>query len=266
MSVLTDRLDEIKAEGRAALIAYLPVGYPDVDTSIRAMETLVEAGVDIIEVGPPYTDPLLDGSVIQYAAAHAIAGGVRFTDTFKAIEAVTAAGAPAVVMAYYNLMLQHGLENFAADVVKAGGAGVITPDVTPDNVPDWVAAARGQDLDTIFLVAPSTTRERMHMTVAASRGFVYATSIMGVTGRQESVGEHAERVVSEARAAGAERVCVGLGVSNADHAAEVARYADGVIVGTALVRCLVDNDDGETGLAELAKTAAELAEGVRRGR
>src|SRR5690554_3326695 len=122
------------------------------------METLVEAGVDIIEIGPPYTDPLLDGSVIQYAAEHAIARDVRFTDTFKAIEAVTAAGAPAVVMSYYNLMLQHGLEDFARDVVKAGGAGVITPDVTPDNAADWVAAARKHDLDTIFLVAPSTTR------------------------------------------------------------------------------------------------------------
>lgn len=266
MSVLADRLDEIKAEGRAALIAYLPVGYPDVDTSIRAMETLVAAGVDIVEIGPPYSDPLLDGPVIQYAAAHAIAGGVRLRDTFKAIEAVTAAGAPAVVMSYYNLMLQYGLENFAADVVKAGGAGVITPDITPDNAEDWIAAARAQDLDTIFLVAPSTTRERMHMTVAASRGFVYATSIMGVTGKRDSVGEHAERVVAEARAAGAEHVCVGLGVSNADHAAEVARYADGVIVGTALLRCLIDSDEVETSLEELAQTAAELAEGVRRDR
>lgn len=266
MGRLTDTLGEINAQGRAALIAYLPVGFPDLDTSIRAMETLIAAGVDIIEVGPPYTDPLLDGSVIQYAAAHALAGGVRLTDTFTAIEAVTAAGAPAVVMAYYNLMLQHGLKDFAADVVKAGGAGVITPDVTPDNVPEWIEAARGEDLDTIFLVAPSTTAERMHMTVAASRGFVYATSVMGVTGRRESVGEHAERVVSEARAAGAERVCVGLGVSTADHAAEVARYADGVIVGTAFVRCLIENDTTEAGLAQLAKTAADLAEGVRRGR
>lgn len=266
MSVLTDRLDEIKAEGRAALIAYLPVGYPDVDTSIRAMVTLVESGVDIIEIGPPYSDPLLDGSVIQYAAAHALRGGVKLDDTFKAIEAVTAAGAPATVMSYYNLMLQHGLDNFAANVVKAGGVGVITPDITPDNGADWIAAARKHDLDTIFLVAPSTTPERMHMTVAATRGFVYATAIMGVTGHQDRVGEHAQRVVTEARAAGAERVCVGLGVSTADHAAEVARYADGVIVGTALLRCLVDNDDVDTGLAELAQTAKALAEGVRRGR
>lgn len=266
MSILTDRLDAINAEGRAALIAYLPVGFPDVDTSIRAMTALVDVGVDIIEVGPPYSDPVLDGPVIQYAAAHAIAGGVRLDDTFKAIEAVTAAGAPAVVMSYFNLMLQHGLDNFAKDVVDAGGAGVITPDITPDNGDEWIAAARAQDLDTIFLVAPSTTRERMHMTVEASRGFVYATSVMGVTGRRESVGEEAERVVAEARAAGAERVCVGLGVSTPDHAAEVARYADGVIVGTALLRCLTDNADPDVGLEELRRTGAALAEGVRRGR
>lgn len=266
MSILTDRLDAIKAEGRAALIAYLPVGYPDVDTSIRAMTALVEVGVDIIEIGPPYSDPLLDGPVIQYAAAHAIAGGVRVEDTFKAIEAVTDAGAPAVVMSYFNLMLQHGLENFAKSVTDAGGAGVITPDMTPDNSPEWIAAARAHDLDTIFLVAPSTTRERMHMTVEATRGFVYATSIMGVTGKRSAVGEQAERVVAEARAAGAERVCVGLGISTAAHAAEVARYADGVIVGTAFVRCLTENSDPEAGLAALRRTGAELVEGVRRGR
>lgn len=266
MSALATRLDEIRAEGRAALIGYLPVGYPDVDTSIRAMTALVESGVDIVEVGPPYSDPVLDGPVIQVAVAHALAGGVRVSDAFKAVRAITDAGAPAVVMSYYNPMLQYGLERFAADMVDAGGVGVITPDLTPDVGHEWVDVARANDLDTVFLVAPSTTRERMHMTVEASRGFVYATSLMGVTGIRATVGDQAERVVADAREAGAERVCVGLGVSTPEQAAEVARYADGVIVGTALLRCLTENDDPEVGLAALRVKAAELAEGVRGAR
>ncbi|MFN3866565.1 MAG: tryptophan synthase subunit alpha [Demequina sp.] len=266
MSALTDRLDEIKAEGRAALIGYLPVGYPDVDTSIRAMIAMVESGVDIVEVGPPYSDPVLDGPVIQLAVARALEGGVRVSDAFRAVRAITDAGAPAVVMSYFNPMLQYGLERFATDLIDAGGVGVITPDLTPDVGKAWIDAARAQDLDTVFLVAPSTTRERMHMTVAASRGFVYATSLMGVTGVRASVGSQAERVVAQAREAGAERVCVGLGVSTPEQAAEVARYADGVIVGTALLRCLTENDDVEAGLDALRAKAAELAEGVRSAR
>ncbi|WP_062213629.1 tryptophan synthase subunit alpha [Demequina oxidasica] len=263
MSALTDRLDACRAEGRAALVGYLPVGYPDVDTSIRAMVAMVEAGADIVEIGPPYSDPVLDGSVIQLAVARALEAGVRMADTFKAVRAVADAGAVPVVMSYFNPMLQHGLDQFAADVVQSGGAGVITPDLTPDAGEDWVAAARAHDLDTIFLVAPSTTRERMHLTAQASRGFVYATPLMGVTGERAAVGGAGERVVNEAREAGAVNVCVGVGVSTGEHAAQIAKYADGVIVGTALVRCLTDNEDKEAGLNALRLKVAELAAGVR---
>ncbi|MFW7415024.1 tryptophan synthase subunit alpha [Demequina sp. SO4-18] len=266
MSALTDRLDEIKGEGRAALIGYLPVGYPDVDTSIRAMVAMVESGVDIVEVGPPYSDPVLDGSVIQLAVAQALERGVRLRDVFRAVTAIADAGAQPVVMSYFNPMLQYGLERFAADLVAAGGTGVITPDLTPDVGEEWIAAARAHDLDTVFLVAPSTTRERMHMTVAASRGFVYATPLMGVTGERASVGDAAERVVSQAREAGAERVCVGVGVSTGEQAAQIAGFADGVIVGTALVRCLAEAADPDDGIAALRVKVAELADGVRSAR
>jgi len=266
VSALTDRLDAIRAEGRAALIGYLPVGFPDVDTSIRAMVAMVEAGVDIVEVGPPYSDPVLDGPVIQKAVADALEGGVRMPDTFAAVTAIADAGAGAVVMSYFNPMLQHGLAGFARDVKKAGGSGVITPDLTPDAGEAWVEAARAVDLDTIFLVAPSTTPERMHLTVAASRGFVYATPLMGVTGERASIGDAAERVVREAREAGADHVCVGVGVSTREQAAELAGYVDGVIVGTALVRCLADAADPEAGIAAVRAKVAELAAGVREGR
>lgn len=259
MSALTDRLAEVRAEGRAALIGYLPVGYPTVEASVEAMRVLVDAGCDIVEVGPPYSDPVLDGPVIQHAAAIALEGGVKVDDAFTAVEAVAQAGAVPVVMSYCNLMIQRGYERFARELKAAGGAGVITPDLTPDTGQDWIAAARAEDVDTIFLAAPSTTRERMHLTVEASRGFVYATSLMGVTGERASVGSAAERVVSEARAAGAEFVCVGLGVSTGVQAADVAAYADGVIVGSAFVKALGDDGDMEA----LRVKVQELAAGVR---
>lgn len=264
MSHLTDRIDAIRAEGRSALIGYLPVGYPTVERSIKAMVAMVEAGVDIVEVGLPYSDPVMDGPVIQEAAEIALERGVRVSDAFDAVRAVVAAGAPAVVMTYFNPMLQYGLEKFADDLVAAGGSGAITPDLTPDAAGGWLEAARARSLDTIFLVALSSTTERLHMTARETTGFVYAASLMGVTGERATVGGGAEDLVAKTRAAGAPRVCVGLGVSTGVQAAEVARYADGVIVGSALVRCLLDHEDEEAALDALRVKTRELARGVGR--
>jgi tryptophan synthase alpha chain len=244
-------------------LGYLPVGFPTVAKSIEAMVAMVEAGVDIVEVGLPYSDPVMDGTVIQEAAESALRGGARIHDVFPAVKAITDAGAEAVVMSYYNPMLQYGLERFAADLKAAGGTGVITPDITPDVGSDWIAAARAHDLDTIFLVAPSTTAQRLHLTVGATTGFVYAASLMGVTGERATVGEAAKVLTSRTRDAGAPRVCVGLGVTTGAHAATVSEYADGVIVGSALVRCLQDDQDWETALNTLRAKTAEFAAGVR---
>lgn len=263
MSALTDRLDAIRGEGRSALIGYLPVGFPSVERSVRAMIAMVEAGVDIVEVGLPYSDPVMDGPMIQMAAERALQGGTHVSDAFTAVKAVTDAGAPAVVMSYYNPMLQFGLERFAADLASAGGSGAITPDLTPDSAGLWLAAARARELDTIFLVAPSSTQQRLHMTATETTGFVYAASLMGVTGERSSVGAGAEQLVAATRAAGAQRVCVGLGVSTGAQAADVARFADGVIVGSALVRCLVEHDNEDAALDALRTKTAELARGVR---
>lgn len=264
MSHLTDRLDAIKAEGRSALIGYLPVGYPTVERSINAMVAMVEAGVDIVEVGLPYSDPVMDGPIIQVAAEKALERGSRVADAFTAVRAVVDAGAPAVIMSYFNPMLQYGLDRFADDLLAAGGSGAITPDLTPDASGGWLEAARSRDLDTIFLVAMSSTNERLHMTAAQTTGFVYAASLMGVTGERATVGGGAEQLVAATRAAGAGRVCVGLGVSTGVQAAEVARYADGVIVGSALVRCLIEHDDESEALEALRTKTRELARGVRR--
>lgn len=264
MSHLTVTIDAIKAEGRSALIGYLPVGFPSVERSIRAMVTMVEAGVDIVEVGLPYSDPVMDGPVIQRAAEKALESGSRVADAFSAVRAVVDAGAPAVIMSYFNPMLQYGLDRFADDLVAAGGSGAITPDLTPDASGGWLEVARARSLDTVFLVAPSSTNERLYMTAQESTGFVYAASLMGVTGERATVGGGAEDLVAKTRAAGASRVCVGLGVSTGVQAAEVARYADGVIVGSALVRCLLEHDDESVALESLRLKTRELARGVRR--
>ena len=259
-------LEACRAENRAALIGYLPVGFPSVEGSIAAMQVLVDSGVDIIEIGVPYSDPVMDGPVIQDAAVRALAGGVRLRDIFTAARAVSAAGAGALVMTYWNPVLRYGVERFATDLAAAGGAGLITPDLIPDEAGDWITAADAHDLDKVFLVAPSSTPERLEAVTSQCRGFVYATAVMGVTGARASVGAAADALVSRTREHTDLPVCVGLGVSTGDQAAEVGRYADGVIVGSALVRCLTEADSDEQGLEALGALARELADGVRRGR
>lgn len=250
-------IDGVAASGRsAALIGYLPVGFPTVPGSIDAMVELVRSGFDIVEVGMPYSDPGMDGPVIQRAAEKGLENGVRTKDVLTAVSAVAEAGGTAVVMSYWNLVLQYGVSAFARDLDSAGGAGIITPDLIPDEAADWISASDEYGLDRIFLAAPSSTPERIAKIVGSSRGFVYAASTMGVTGVRSEVDNHARDLVSRLKEAGAPRACVGLGVSTREQAAEVAEYADGVIVGSALVRAL--DADGVPGVASLA---AELSEG-----
>ena len=259
-------LADCRAEGRAALIGYLPVGYPDVAGSIEAMATMVDAGVDIVEVGVPYSDPLMDGPAVQHAAEQALIGGSRVSDVFLATRAVHDAGAPALVMTYWNVVLRRGVGRFAQDLADGGGAGLITPDLIPDEAGDWLSASDAHALDRVFLVAPSSTRERLVTATAASRGFVYAASTMGVTGTRDTVDSAAEDLVRRTRAVTDLPVCVGLGVSNGEQAAAVAQFADGVIVGSALVRALTEADSPSDGLLRLRALVTDLAAGVRSGR
>lgn len=258
-------LADCKAEDRAALIAYYPVGFPTVADSLTVMETLVEAGADIIEVGVPYSDPLMDGAVIQQAAATALASGTRVSDVFRATAAIRAAGAPPLVMSYWNLVLKRGVDTFARELAAAGGAGLITADLIPEEAAEWIAASDAHGLDRIFLVAPSSTDERLTKVTAACRGFVYAASTMGVTGTRASVGGGAAGLVARTKSVTEVPVCVGLGVSTRAQAAEVASYADGVIVGSALVRHILDAPELGAGLEALRSLTAELAAGVREG-
>jgi tryptophan synthase alpha chain len=254
-----------RAEHRSALIGYLPAGFPDVPGGIEALEVMVDSGCDVIEIGLPYSDPVMDGPTIQAAAQRALEGGVRTTDVLRTVEAVAATGTPTLVMTYWNPVERYGAERFAADLASAGGAGLITPDLTPDSADAWIAAADARDLDKVFLVAPSSTDARLQYTADACRGFIYATAVMGVTGARTSTSELAGPLVERTRRVTDLPIGVGLGVSNGDQAAEVAGYADGVIVGSAFVRALLDADDRAGGLKALASLTEDLAAGVRRG-
>jgi tryptophan synthase alpha chain len=255
--------EKARADGRAALVGYLPAGFPDLDGRIDALTVLVDSGCDVIGVGLPYSDPVMDGPTIQAAAQRALEGGVRIRDVFRTVEAVAATGTPTVVMTYWNPVERYGVTRFATDLASAGGAGLITPDITPDSRTEWPVVADQLDLDKVFLVAPSSTDARIAMTTAACRGFVYATAVMGVTGTRATTSELAAPLVERTKATTDLPVAVGLGVSTGDQAAEVASYADGVIVGSAFVRTLLDAPGD---LHALAALTADLAGGVRRGR
>lgn len=252
-----------RAEGRAALVGYLPAGFPDVPGAIDALKVMVDAGCDVIEIGLPYSDPVMDGPTIQAAAQQALEGGIRTADVLRTVEAVAATGTPTLVMTYWNPVERYGVERFAADLANAGGAGLITPDLTPDSGAEWIAAADAHDLDKVFLVAPSSTDGRLAMTTAQCRGFVYATAVMGVTGARASTSDLAGPLVARTRATTDLPIGVGLGVSNGAQAAEVASYADAVIVGSAFVRPLLDAPDRASGLGALRTLTEDLASGVR---
>ncbi|MEO6827737.1 MAG: tryptophan synthase subunit alpha [Microbacteriaceae bacterium] len=253
-SVLAARRDA----GSGALIGYLPVGFPDLQTSIDAAVALAENGVDILELGLPYSDPVMDGVVIQAATQRALENGFRVRDVFTAIEAIAArVPVPILVMTYWNPVLQFGVERFADTLVASGGAGLITPDVTADSAADWLAASERTGLDRIFLAAPTSSDERLRLAVAHSRGFVYTVSTMGITGARSNIDAAARTLVGRLRTAGAVNACVGIGISTGDQVREVLRYADGAIVGSALVRALSDG-----GVPQLAELAGKLAAGT----
>jgi len=267
------RLREIRDQGRGAVAGFLHVGYPTLEISLDAMKALTgegeSAGVDLVEVGIPYSDPVMDGVTIQRAGTKALERGVRTRDAFAAVEAVANLGTPAVVMTYWNLVERYGADRFARDLASAGGAGAITPDLTPDEAAEWISVSDDHGLDRIFLVSPSSTDERLAATVAACRGWVYATSLMGVTGSRAQTSAAAPELVRRIREFDrAALVGVGLGVSNGEQAREVTDFADVAIVGSALVKTLLDAEEAgkPEDLSGLRALVADLADCVRASR
>jgi tryptophan synthase alpha chain len=248
-------IDAAHTDGRGAFVGYLPLGFPDLQTSIDAAVALAESGVDILELGPPYSDPVMDGTVIQEATKAALEAGFRVRDTFTAVrEIARRTNVPILVMTYWNPVMQYGIDRYADDLAAAGGAGLITPDVTPESAAEWIAASERTGLDRVFLAAPTSSDERLDLIVKNSTGFVYTVSTMGITGERAELDAAARTLVSRLKARGAAHSCVGIGISNAAQVASVLEYADGAIVGTALVRAL--RDEGLEGLAATARTIA----------
>jgi tryptophan synthase alpha chain len=266
VSPVSAAFEKAAAENRAALVGYVPAGYPSADGAIAAAVAMAESGADVIEIGLPYSDPLIDGPVIQEAVHRALTAGTRVSDVLRTVEAVAGAGVPVLVMTYWNPVDHYGVDAFARDLAAAGGSGLITPDLTPEEAGPWLAAAAKYDLDKVFLVAPSSPRRRIELITSVCSGFVYAASLMGVTGARAALDSHAAVLVSRVREYTSLPVAVGLGVRDGAQAAQVAGFADGVIVGSAFVQRLLSAPDERAGLASVSELAAELAAGVRAGR
>lgn len=264
-TVLAEMFAGLRAQNRAALVGYLPAGYPDLAASKDLYAAIIEGGpaggCDLVEVGLPFSDPVLDGPVIQHAAQQALAAGFRVRDTFEIVESITARGGRAVVMTYFNPVLAYGVDAFARDLAAAGGAGVITPDLIVDEAGPWLDAVHAHGIDPIFLVAPSSSAERIALTAAAGGGFVYAASVMGVTGARDQVSTAAPDLVARCRTVTDLPIGVGLGVRTGEQARQIAEYADAVIVGSAFLGAYAEG--GRNAAAELA---GEFAAGIRAAR
>ncbi|WP_405492073.1 tryptophan synthase subunit alpha [Nocardia sp. NBC_00511] len=266
IALLTNTLAAAARADRAALVAYLPAGFPTVDGGIAAVTAVLDSGADILEIGLPHSDPILDGPVIQTAAEVALRGGVRIADVLRTVrEAYAASGKPILVMTYWNPVQRYGIERFATELAAAGGAGCVLPDLPVQESERWREQAAAHDLATVFVVAPSTTGDRLAEITTAGSGFVYASALMGVTGTRTSGGGAAGTLVRRTKSTTDLPVCVGIGISDAGQAAEVAAFADGVIVGSALVRTLLDAPDEAAGLAALRSLTTELSDSMFRG-
>ena len=260
---LAPMFEGTRAENRAALVGYLPAGYPTVEDSKALFGALLDGGADLLEVGFPYSDPVLDGPVIQNAAEVSRSAGFRLKDLFSIVESISQRGGRAVVMTYFNPVLAYGPAAFARDLAAAGGYGMITPDLIVDEAQPWLDAARSTHLDSIFLVAPSSPAARIRLTADATRGFLYAASLMGVTGVRESVGAAAADLVARCRSLTDLPIGVGLGVRTAEQVHEISAYADAAIVGSALVS-VAGSDEPRVAARSLEKFTAELLSGTAR--
>jgi tryptophan synthase alpha chain len=266
MTQLDSVMAKVRAENRAALIAYIPAGFPSQAGCAKAIQALADAGVDAIEIGFPYSDPVMDGPVIQEAADISLKGGTKAADVFAALKVASSTGVAAVVMTYWNPIAKYGVEKFAQSIADNGGSGVITPDLTIEESDAWISATQKSGINPIYVVAPSTKDDRLQNVTAKTGGFVYAASMMGVTGTRDAVASTACELVARVRTVTDLPISVGLGVSTREQAKSLAAYADGVIVGSAFIKLLLEAKSEQEGLDAISHLAKELALGVREGR
>lgn len=259
-SKLQAAFDRAKTENRAALIGYMPAGFPNLEYSKKIIKAMVDGGVDIVEVGFPYSDPVMDGAVIQQAAEISLQNNTSLKDVFEVVSSIEV---PALVMTYWNPIERAGVKEFVSGLANSGGVGVITPDLTIEESEDWISATQQNGIGRVYVVAPSSSDIRLPKVVEACSGFVYAASLMGVTGARAAVSGAAQSLVERVRKHTSMPVAVGLGVSTREQAAQVAQYADGVIVGSAFIKLVLEAADEKDALERVKVLASELALGVR---
>ena len=259
MSKIHEAFARARSENRAALIGYLPAGFPTRDGAIECIRAMVAGGVDIVEIGLPYSDPVMDGPTIQEAVDISLANGTKIVDVLDTVKHIASDGTPTLVMSYWNPIERFGVDKFAAEMAAAGGAGVITPDLTPEEAAAWNVATDSNHIDRVFLVALSSTNERIATVAAETTGFIYAGAVMGVTGARTSLSGAVQDLVARTRQASDLPIAVGLGVSTPEQAHDIAQYADGVIVGSAFVNAI--NAGGAQAAQQLAE---QLSVGVKR--
>ncbi|CAB4689304.1 MAG: tryptophan synthase subunit alpha [Actinobacteria bacterium] len=253
-AVLTD----LASRNEPALVGYFPAGYPTAEESVAACVAMCDEGIDVLELGVPYSDPVMDGLVIQVATEQALANGFKLSNFFETLKAITSqVSTPVLVMSYWNPILQYGVRRFAEDLKAAGASGLITPDLIPDEASDWLAISDELELERVFLATPSSSAKRLEQVAQVSRGFIYAVSTMGITGAREDLDAKARAVVSGVKATGTQvPVCVGIGISTSDQVNEVNSYADGAIVGSVFIKAYRDG-----GIDALRKVVHELKAG-----
>ncbi len=252
-----------RSENRAALIGYLPAGFPTQEGCIAALTAMVEGGVDAVEIGYPYSDPVMDGPVIQAAAETSLRNGTGAREVMQTLTAISQI-APSVLMTYWNPIERYGVDAFLAHVKRNGGSGVITPDLTVEESGAWIEASTTHETNRIYVVAPSTSPERLQLVTGATSGFVYAASLMGVTGTRTAISSSAQELVARIRAVTDLPIAVGLGVSTPEQVREVAQYADGVIVGSAFIRLLQESATLTEGIGRVRELAQQLSSGLQR--
>lgn len=261
MSRLTATFAQLRAEGRVALMPYLCIGHPTAAALLDIVPAAEAAGANLFELGVPFSDPLADGATIQAATQRALEGGMRVEQCLAQARALRERGvtAPFTLMGYYNPIFQRGLGRFCADAAAAGVDGLIVPDLPPEEADDLVTAARAHGVDVIFMLAPTSTDERVRLVASKASGFIYLVSLLGVTGARASLPPELEGFVERVRAATDLPLAVGFGIGDAAQAGRVARIADGVIVGSAVVRVA---DQAADPAAEVAHFVAELRAGI----
>lgn len=264
MTSLKETFTKAKSENRAVLIAYLPAGFPSLDGSIQIINEMFKNGVDVIEVGVPYSDPLMDGPVIQEAVDIALNHKTGIKEVMHVVKKVSGNNKPVLTMSYWSPIEKWGINKYVEEFKNSGGNGVITPDLPPDESNEWIDETDKQHVDRIFVVAPSTSEERLKLVSSKVTGFVYAASLMGVTGTRNQISQSAETLVTRLRKVTDLPVAVGLGVSTPEQAKQVAKYADGVIVGSAFIKLILQTKDLSKSVGAIGQLAKDLARSMHR--